>query len=226
MTRNAGQEFQSIGSLALKVASSLKPSNSAPNKTPRNLSTTFDKSPARTGCLSTGTPGIEHGVATRPSGPPSVYETDLQMAASLQPRVQAWLRANEWRVWNDNFDLVGLSYSALPTKVSEQGRAMLLDALAVLDNALVEAPADVVKMVLARLVISTKSRAENGDDLKFRLAVYADELRYPPDVVVEACEKWARTEKWFPSVAELIERCENLVRWRRVTRDTLARMAA
>ena len=143
----------------------------------------------------------------------------------MPPRLQAWLRANVMKVWNDNFDLVELSYNPLPTEVNEQGRAMLLAAVAVLDKALVEAPADVVKKALARLVISTKSRAEDGDDLKFRLAVYADELRFPPDVVVEACQKWARTEKWFPSVAELIERCENLVRWRRVTRDTLARMA-
>lgn len=142
--------------------------------------------------------------------------------------VKAWLSANAVSDHDDAWQLVELNYErngALPTKLSENGREEATAAIEILDGALEQADGDLVDKALARLMVSTKLRADDGDDLKFRLAVYADELRYPPDVIEEACQKWARTEKWFPSVAEMIERCENLARWRRVTRDTLARMS-
>ena len=143
--------------------------------------------------------------------------------------MSSWLKTNKMTVHNDRWELVDLSYEhyrPLPEKLSKRGIKDVLAAINILDKALVVAPGNLVTKALARLAISTKSRAEDSDDLKFRLAVYADELRYPADIVEEVCQKWARTEKWSPSVSDLVERCDNLVRWRRVTRDSLARMAA
>lgn len=146
------------------------------------------------------------------------------------------MKANQTTTHDDDWELVDLTYSKyrpLPATVSEDGRGMLLAAVTVLDKALVEAPANVVKKALARLMISTTKRAEDRDDMEFRLAVYSEAMKFPADVVLEVFQRWENGEikggpkraKWFPAVPELRELCDNLVRWRRVTRDTLARMA-
>ena len=52
--------------------------------------------------------------------------------------------------------------------------------------------------------------------VKPMLAMYADELaEFPPDVLSEACRTWRRTEKFFPTIAELIALMEPRVKHRR-----------
>ena len=146
----------------------------------------------------------------------------------MPPRLRAWLRNRATRVTNDEWELVELSYTRygeLPV-ISDGGRKMCRAAVKAFDQALKSARPGVVKKAIARVAISTRSRAEDGDDIRFRIEVYTDELaRFPEDVVLEACQRWARSEKWFPAVSEITERCENLVRYRRVTRDTMEMMS-
>ena len=69
---------------------------------------------------------------------------------------------------------------------------------------------------IARLKMLTKGRAETEADLKGQAVAMAQELEaYPPDVVRDAARSWARREKWFPALAEMIELCEAGVRKRR-----------
>ena len=66
------------------------------------------------------------------------------------------------------------------------------------------AKASFVRMELARLRASTKSRVQPGDDLAMILQVLAEECQdYPSDVVQHALRGWAKREMWFPSLAEL-----------------------
>jgi hypothetical protein len=73
-----------------------------------------------------------------------------------------------------------------------------------LADALVPAPGPMIAKELARLGMITKVRAEEVDEIKLRMAIFAEEMAaYPADVVVDACRFWGRTEKFFPSWAEL-----------------------
>lgn len=75
---------------------------------------------------------------------------------------------------------------------------------------------DVITAELARLRVATAGRVLSGVSMAAWLAVLGEELeRYPADVVREACRRWARREKWTPSVAELVEECERLMARRR-----------
>ena len=101
---------------------------------------------------------------------------------------------------------------------------MVVDALTSVDALLMPAPRNAIRKALARLKISTKARAQDGDDQTLEQAVYLDEIAgYPHDIIDEACRDWARREIFWPSVSELVEECNKLVRWRRVTRRALER---
>jgi hypothetical protein len=73
-----------------------------------------------------------------------------------------------------------------------------------LADALVPAPGPMIAKEIARLGMVCKVRAEEVDEIKLRIGVFADELReYPADVLVDACRFWGRTEKFFPAWSEL-----------------------
>lgn len=89
----------------------------------------------------------------------------------------------------------------------------------------INAPAGpkMVNGAAARCLAVTKSRATDGTDLRMMLAVFADELaEFPEDVVATAFRKWARREKWWPSLAEILDQCQRLSR----VRASLKRLAA
>lgn len=88
----------------------------------------------------------------------------------------------------------------------------------------INAPAGpkMVNGAAARCLSVTKSRATDGMDLRMMLAIFADELaQFPEDVVATAFRKWARREKWWPSLAEILDQCQRLNR----VRASLARAA-
>lgn len=101
---------------------------------------------------------------------------------------------------------------------------MVSAALQALDEALEPAPKASIIKALVRLRLSTNSRAQDADDARVQNAIYADELaEFPWDVIEEALRKLARLEDWFPPISKVRDQCQELVRWRRVTRDALAR---
>jgi hypothetical protein len=100
-------------------------------------------------------------------------------------------------------------------------RAIALELLA---EALRPASEEMVIGELGRLRAATVSR-DVGQDLNVVFAVYADELlRYPPDAVREVLREWPRSGgKWWPSMHELIERLDRVVRPRRALAAALKR---
>ena len=86
-----------------------------------------------------------------------------------------------------------------------------------LRQALIPADSAYVTKELARLKIATVGRKMGDVDLEAWLEVAGEELeRFPCDVVRAACRESVRREKWTPSVSELVARCEEMVRYRRL----------
>lgn len=73
-----------------------------------------------------------------------------------------------------------------------------------------------IKREIARLRVSTKSRAESDDDMAMGFQVIAEECaEYPPDVVQWGLRSWARSEVFYPSLAEIRERLQRGARRRK-----------
>ena len=209
-----------LGSPLSKIVSSLQVVDSTQDTPPNSSATGGLPSRAERESNLTGLRRGGRGVATRPSGPPSVWQADREVEASLPAPLKILLHSKA--KYDSEFDTL-LRYEPLPPAKTPAGEAMLELARQALDAALAPAePAAVLKM-LARLKISTSSRNRDGDDAKLERRVFADELRhYPLDVVDEACRRWARREQWWPSIAEIVGECDRLVNWRRVTREALS----
>ncbi len=77
------------------------------------------------------------------------------------------------------------------------------------------APSDCA-MALGKLKAITISRNVTDEDLTVQIAAMAEELcPYPLDAVLDSCRAWARSEKFFPTWAELRVLCEERVLFRR-----------
>ena len=217
--QNEERGLSQLGSPLSKIVSSLQVVDSTQDTPPNSSATGGLPSRAERESNLTGLRRGGRGVATRPSGPPSVWQADREVEASLPEPLKTLLQSRA--KYDSDFDSL-LRYEPLPPAKTPAGEAMLELARNALDAALVPAePAAVLKM-LARLKISTSSRNRDGDDAKLERRVFADELRhYPLDVVDEACRRWARREQWWPSIAEIVGECDRLVNWRRVTREAL-----
>jgi hypothetical protein len=97
-------------------------------------------------------------------------------------------------------------------------------AKAIVDEASRPASKEFVLRELARLRVSTIKGREPAEDFEWTLAVFTDELRvYPADAVREALRARSRAEKLWPTLAELIERLDRLMKPRRALREALAR---
>lgn len=84
-----------------------------------------------------------------------------------------------------------------------------------------------IKREIARLRVSTKSRAESDDDMAMGFQVIAEECaEYPPDVVQWALRGWARSEVFYPSLAEIRERLQRGARRRKAMLAALSANAA
>lgn len=76
---------------------------------------------------------------------------------------------------------------------------------------------------LGRLRSLTVSR-EIGADLSLAFAAYTEELRrYPADAVREVLREWPKTQRFWPSMAELVLRLDRLVKPRQALQEALGR---
>ena len=161
------------------------------------------------------------GVGLQSGSPQSVRLNDQQIRASLPEPLMTSL--NSKARYDSDFDEL-LGYDPIEPKADE-GRVMLVAGLAVLDAALVPAPKEAILKALARVRLSVNPRNQDANDARYQRAIYVDELsEFPLDVVVEALRKLGRRD-WFPNVGEARDQCQHLVRWRRVTREALAKAA-
>lgn len=120
---------------------------------------------------------------------------------------------NEHPIYDDDWDrLITVGWPTLP----EGAEAEVQEAARQTARMLEAAPRDVVLAKLAELWALTKQRGTDADDMKLMLGAFGSRLmEYPEDVVREACDRWGRREKWWPSWAELKAECDQLVKWRR-----------
>jgi hypothetical protein len=78
-----------------------------------------------------------------------------------------------------------------------------------------------------RCLTMTKAHAHDQADIRAMLGIFADELQhFPEDVVVSAFRKYARREKFWPSLAEILDDCQRLNRWRYSLRSIFAERKA
>ncbi len=62
---------------------------------------------------------------------------------------------------------------------------------------------------IIRCLQLTASRERDGMDLRMMVASLSEELaEYPWDVVKTALREWSRSEKWWPTLAEMREACQ------------------
>jgi len=77
---------------------------------------------------------------------------------------------------------------------------------------------------LAKMRVSMAKAAQGEDDMQAMTAVFVDDLAgYPPDVIATACRRWRRTQRFFPTPADLIAICDELFSRRRMLRDAFAK---
>lgn len=82
-------------------------------------------------------------------------------------------------------------------------------SLEVLDAACKPLPQDQMILELGKLNTLTKQKNQNGEDIKFQMAVYGEKLsEYPADVVRKVLGTQASMSMWWPAWAELQERLE------------------
>jgi hypothetical protein len=220
MTEHEEQGFPKIGDPMRNVVNSLSVSDSTLTELPSDSVITGSPYPARKPSSSTGPRPGGTGVVATQSGPPSVQSTDRALRASLPAPLRTSLRSKA--MYDSAFDQL-LGYDAIQPK-TEADREMVQEGLAILDAALVPCPPAIIMKALARLKLSVNPRNQDADDARFQRAIYCDELaEFPLDVVVEGLRKLARLEDWFPPISKVRDQCQHLVRWRRVTRDALAK---
>jgi hypothetical protein len=125
------------------------------------------------------------------------------------------------RIWDHptegfHCDIVGYELAG-PVDVTDRACARSLIAVA-----LQPAPPQLIVRELARLRMLTKAKAEAGVDLEAMFSVLAEELAvFPADIVCSVLRRLGRTSKFFPSLAEVYQACEDAVKPRRLLADTL-----
>jgi len=150
---------------------------------------------------------------------------DQILVQSLPPSIASTLG----RRYRDRIDdEYGLYREPIGWVVSAQlEEADRLLSIAMVATTLLPAPERLIKRELARLQLSTKSRASCEDDLVGVLQLLAEACsQYPGDVVTAALRGWARRETFVPSVAELSTELEGIAANRRALLDALRSAAA
>jgi hypothetical protein len=103
---------------------------------------------------------------------------------------------------------------ALPADI-DAARDVVLQACSTSDHSVILAE-------LGRLRISTASRNAQGEDTKTILRVYGDRIaRFPQDIAVSIIRQWSDSEKWWPSLGELVTRMDELMIERRAMLEQL-----
>ncbi len=112
---------------------------------------------------------------------------------------------------------IGIYYSDPPTSIDELGQVK-----ASFDAALQPAHRSDIIRCLHLMRARTIHRASDDTDLALVIEAYADALsRYPLDAIKQPCDDLARTNKFWPALAEIIEGIDRLNAWRTTTRDSL-----
>jgi hypothetical protein len=215
-----------IGSLTARIVSTQQNAAGMPrasqSKPMRSAITTSAKERAS----SIGTPAGGHGSGTPNGSLPAMRSEAMALIEWRNPKacLTPCIRSSIAEQWTDGdsgsgWDGFVVAYE-LDKPISEEARR---EALVTMDALCQPATEAFILAELGKLRAKTASR-DAGQNLKLLFAAYADELReYPADLIRETLAEWARTEKWWPSIAELIERLKLLMRPRQALRKALQR---
>ena len=225
---NAEPEFQKIGSLLPPISNSASPKGT--------VSSTLSGLPTHSG--TTGSPSREleasnstgrlHGgigsvatLAEMPTDlaahPVAVIEASLR--ALLPPGVMQALSPQ----WRDNVGEYGFDGEIIGYDVGYMADADWARAVELLTIVNTPCPPGIAATAVTTLALRTKSRKEDGGDMRARTKLYAHDLQdYPADIVVETCRRWAESETFFPGWAELRDGLEWRVRKRRLMLEALS----
>ena len=202
---------QPIGDLTSRIVDSLPARASTPSEQPRNSAITGPASRGNAASSSIGTALFGTGAARPPTVREAVQAQDAELvdralAALLRPLERSCLAPN----LTPEFDLKGWR------KTGEIPADMLPDLRRTAVAILRPAGQAIAAQEAGRCLLLTKSRSSDQTDLKLMIAALADELAdYPADVLTTAFRRWAKREKWSPSLAEIKAECDRFCRLRR-----------
>ena len=225
MSESEGQGFRRVGNLVPPASDMRLIEDSIPEASSRNLPTGGERLADQTPSNEIGMPLGERGVAARSLDRLLMLddpeETDEAILKSLPPSIASSLSPVERTfidpVYGYDFELEGYKLQAQPIVEHD-----LKAAHSLLQHCLSTPAPQVIKTALAKLRAATRSRAEDEGDLAMTMQVLGDECaEYPPDVVRAACLRWMRREKWFPSLSELRDEMQRLVRRRKLIAEAL-----
>lgn len=96
--------------------------------------------------------------------------------------------------------------------VQDMDEVKKAQALAIVEQYYEPLPASKIAELIARLQVIAPEREKAQVDIRARTAIWIEELSaFPADVVTKALKSRYR---WFPSLAEVLEKCENEVAYR------------
>ena len=120
--------------------------------------------------------------------------------------VKPWLKCTV----NDAYDLTGFEPTGQMTDDLAAEMAQIAEAL--------NRPSEPehVATEVTRCLTATRAREHADIDLRALIGLLTDELtQFPADIVATTCRKWARQEKWWPTLAELRDQCQRATKWRK-----------
>ena len=136
--------------------------------------------------------------------------------ACMPPRLRSSLRER----LSDDYELLG--FELIRPLVPSEAETVLgwLDEI--------DRPAAHQELVqeITRCLSLTRAARQDQQDLTLRLAALSQELKaFPADIVIDALRQWARKQRWWPTLAELREACQQTMRVRKSLRRCCERDA-
>jgi hypothetical protein len=103
-------------------------------------------------------------------------------------------------------------------------RDLLEQAIVIVGLAMAPAEHEFIVGELTRLRLVTAAQDRADEDLHAAFVFYAEELAdYPADIVSSACRQLARSQTFWPALAELVSLCNQLLLDRRILQRALKR---
>jgi hypothetical protein len=101
----------------------------------------------------------------------------------------------------------------LPERVPDDVRPALPRLIAAYEAAMRPATTWEIGIILGRLAIHFPLPDRPSEHHQMAFDDYAEDLaEYPIGIIVEVARDWRHTEKWWPKICELRERCDALLR--------------
>lgn len=230
MRQSEPPDFQQIGDLTRKTVRSLSPSASPMStERPTGSATTGSPSPGPRAASTTGQPPGEIGCDAPLTATELAKLEPVQVEASLSRQLSALLGSQHVVPRNiSSYGSHGFECSVVAEYVATGpvDGDVLTRAIELVEATLMRAPDALLLQALTKVEVSMIQRHQGDVDLEFRTEVLLEDLsRYPADVALDALDHWRRTEKYFPTIAELSLLMDGWTRMRRARLNALRKLA-